>query len=160
MDDSSVKPGAAPRRGYDGPPMRVSGESGGAEPDELMADIRRSIMTKTLLVSITAHLILVGFTSFGLYAKWAKWGVAMPNTINKLIDKEKRDAQEAQLLKEREDRAARYAKEAADKTERDSPSGLNAEHAPDPRKAALEALESQIDTVRPAASDVDIDFDL
>jgi hypothetical protein len=79
--------------------MRLDGDLEAADPDPLMQEIRQSRMPRTILISLVAHILLVGLTSFGLFADWARYGIMMPAAIQaekKALDEaeQKRKAQE------------------------------------------------------------------
>ena len=156
QDASAIVKTPLRSKGYDGPPMRISGDLAVKEPDELMSDIRKSIMAKTLIVAIIAHTIVVGLTSFGLYAKWSRYGIAMPNTINKIIENEKREAEQERVRAERAQREERQRQEAAERLEQNPPPPQN--QAPDPRQAAVDKLENEKLDDRPGSSTLDLDF--
>lgn len=77
------------------------------DPDMLLAKPASIKLGKGLLISLVVHLILIAFTSIGLYKAWAKWGISSdkgfhtPNVI-KALEKEERKAAEAEALKKAE----------------------------------------------------------
>ena len=63
------------------------------KPDMLLTDIERSIFAKALVISIIAHVALLGGTSFSLFADWGKYGVHSPSYINAQKSKENKEAE-------------------------------------------------------------------
>ena len=61
--------------------MHLDGDREVADPDTLMDEVKQSRMTRTILVSLVAHLLIVGLTSFGLFADWSEYGFIMPIEI-------------------------------------------------------------------------------
>jgi hypothetical protein len=92
--------------------MRLDGDMAEADPEALMQEVRQSRMTRTILISLAAHILLVGLTSFGLFADWARYGIMMPYQIK--AEKTAR-AEAEQKLKAKEDADK---KEAAAKAEK------------------------------------------
>jgi DNA-directed RNA polymerase subunit RPC12/RpoP len=90
------------------------------DPEELMGEINTSIITKGVVVSLLIHLIVVGLTSFGLYADWAEYGFMLPVEIKaekkRIADEERKEKLAAARKKKEEERkAAIAAKEEAAK---------------------------------------------
>jgi len=81
------------------------------KPEELVAEIERSILGKALLVSILAHAVLLVGTSSQLFADWTKYGVHSPSYINGVKTQERKDAETA----ERKAAAEKKTKEEAAK---------------------------------------------
>ena len=166
MDDQKKNLSPAPSRagGYDGPPMRITQDIAIMEPDAVMSEIRRSIMTKAVLISLVAHIILIGLTSWGLYAKWADHGFMGMRELNRAIEaklEEKKKAAKAEnderLRQEAKKRADQYRLEAAEKKEKENPSGLNAndEKKVDRQQKARDELDGDISLDRPNSSNID-----
>ena len=71
------------------------------DPDTLLAKPASIKLGKGLLISLVVHLILIAFTSIGLYKAWAKWGISSdkgfhtPNVIKALEKEERKVADEA-----------------------------------------------------------------
>ena len=71
------------------------------DPDMLLAKPASIKLGKGLLISLVVHLILIAFTSIGLYKAWAKWGISSdkgfhtPNVIKALEKEERKAADEA-----------------------------------------------------------------
>jgi hypothetical protein len=59
MNDNTTKPASA--------------TMGHRDPDELLVEVRRSIMGFAVVVSTIIHLVVIGFTSFGLYRDWGEY---------------------------------------------------------------------------------------
>jgi len=102
MTDNTTKPTSAP--------------AGGREPDELLAEVRRSILGFALLLSAAIHLVLIGGTSFGLYRDWGKYGLSSPemgfhtpSKMNLIKNRLQREADDAARKKAAEERAAAAA---------------------------------------------------
>ncbi len=85
--------------------MRLGGDMAEADPAALMQEVRQSRMTRTILISLVAHILLVGLTSFGLFADWSRYGIMMPAAIQ--AEKKARDEAEQK----------RKAQEEADKND-------------------------------------------
>ena len=62
------------------------------DPDTLLKKVDKKGMSGDLFISIVLHALVIGLTSFGLYASWMKWGVHSPSQIKVL---EKAAAKEA-----------------------------------------------------------------
>ena len=106
MTDNTTKPTSAP--------------VGGREPDDLLAEVRRSILGLALLISAAIHLVLIGGTSFGLYRDWGKYGLSSPemgfhtpSKMNLIKNRLQREADEAARKAAAEKRAAEAAAAAA-----------------------------------------------
>ncbi|NLF86670.1 MAG: hypothetical protein GX571_11265 [Lentisphaerae bacterium] len=102
MTDNTTKPTSAP--------------AGGREPDELLAEVRRSILGFALLLSAAIHLVLIGGTSFGLYRDWGKYGLSSPemgfhtpSKMNLIKNRLQREADDAARKLAAEERAAAAA---------------------------------------------------
>jgi len=77
------------------------------DPDTLLKKMDKKSMKSDMFVSIVLHLLVIGLTSFGLYASWAKWGVHSPSKI-KMLEKAaaKQAAKEAAEKKAQEEAKA------------------------------------------------------
>ena len=64
------------------------------KPDELIANIDRSIFAKALVISIIAHAALMGATSVSLFQDWMRYGFHSPSYINAEKTRERREAEE------------------------------------------------------------------
>ena len=64
------------------------------KPDELVAQIDRSIFAKALVISIVAHAALMGATSVSLFQDWMRYGFHSPSYINAEKTRERREAEE------------------------------------------------------------------
>ncbi|MBR2487533.1 MAG: hypothetical protein IKB52_00240 [Kiritimatiellae bacterium] len=110
------------------------------KPDMLLTDIERSIFAKALVISIIAHVALLGGTSFSLFADWGKYGVHSPSYINAQKSKENKEAEAERRKAAAEEKAAEEAKKAeAEKTA--APAATNAANAATPATAATPAAE-------------------
>lgn len=83
------------------------------KPDMLLTEIERSIFVKALVISIIAHIVLLGGTSFSLFADWGKYGVHSPSYINAQKTKENKEAEAARRKAAAEAKAAEEAAKAA-----------------------------------------------
>jgi hypothetical protein len=115
------------------------------DPDTLLAPAGRSIIGRTVLVSVVCHAAIIGLTSFALFADWGEYGVHTPNTIKRL----KREQAEEARRREREAADAkaareRVAAEAAGTPDRDgSATDKPPAEAPKPKEVdPLNPLES------------------
>lgn len=117
------------------------------DPDQLLASTGASYLTPALTISIIAHIVLIGLTSFGLYADWGEYGVKCdehsfhtPSIVNLHRTQAQKAAEEAarkaKLEKEADERAKKdaAAAEAAEK----KASGASAGQAKEPAAAAKE----------------------
>ena len=102
MTDNTTKPTPAP--------------AGGSEPDDLLVEVRRSILGFALLLSAAIHLVLIGGTSFGLYRDWGKYGLSSPemgfhtpSKMNLIKNRLQREADDAARKLAAEERAAAAA---------------------------------------------------
>ncbi|MBR5457924.1 MAG: hypothetical protein IKV56_04075 [Kiritimatiellae bacterium] len=95
------------------------------DPDMFLAKPASIKLGKGLLISLVVHLILIAFTSIGLYKAWAKWGISSdkgfhtPNVI-KALEKEERKAAEAEAQKKAE-AEAKKPEVASEKKEASTP---------------------------------------
>ncbi len=64
------------------------------KPDELIANIDRSIFAKALVMSVIAHAALMGATSVSLFQDWMRYGFHSPSYINAEKTRERREAEE------------------------------------------------------------------
>ena len=92
----------------------------GREPDDLLVEVRRSILGLALLISSAIHFVLIGGTSFGLYRDWGKYGLSSPemgfhtpSKMNLIKNRLQREADEAARKAAAEKRAAEAAAAAA-----------------------------------------------
>lgn len=76
-------------------------------PDDLLKNINKSILTKGIIIALIAHAIIVFGTSFGLYKDWGTYGIKAPSTIKNLKKQE-------QVEKAKAEREAAIARKAAD----------------------------------------------
>ena len=119
------------------------------KPDMLLTDIERSIFAKALVISIIAHVALLGGTSFSLFADWGKYGVHSPSYINAQKSKENKEAEAERRKAAAEEKAAEEAKKAeaekaaapAKDAKAAAPAATNAANAATPATAATPAAE-------------------
>ncbi len=78
-------------------------------PDDLLKNINKSILTKGIIVALIVHAAIVFGTSFGLYRDWAEYGVKKPSTIKQEKKQKQVEAEKAR----REEEIKRKAEEAA-----------------------------------------------
>ena len=124
------------------------------KPDMLLTDIERSIFAKALVISIIAHAVLLGGTSFSLFADWGKYGVHSPSYINAQKSKENKEAEAARRKAAAEEKAAEEAKKAeseksaaaAKDAKAAAPAATNAANAAKPATAATPAAEDGKET--------------
>lgn len=107
------------------------------KPDMLLTDIERSIFAKALVISIIAHVALLGGTSFSLFADWGKYGVHSPSYINAQKSKENKEAEAERRKAAAEEKAAEEAKKA----EAEKAAAPAAANAATPATAATTAAE-------------------
>lgn len=107
------------------------------KPDMLLTDIERSIFAKALVISIIAHVALLGGTSFSLFADWGKYGVHSPSYINAQKSKENKEAEAERRKAAAEEKAAEEAKKA----EAEKAAAPAATNAATPATAATTAAE-------------------
>jgi len=149
------------------PPIKVTGEQETRSPDELMAAINQSIITKGMVISAVIHLLVIALTSFSLYADWAKYGLMLPYEIKAekkaLATAARKEQMAAERKKKEEKRLATIAaKEAAEKPSK-GPADQTAENgestATDTRSEYQKDVE-QVLTDKPQAPSRDLDTDL
>lgn len=85
------------------------------KPDELVVEIERSIFGKALLISVIAHIVLMGATSVDLFRDWGRYGVHSPSYINAQKSRERKDAEDLARKQAALDKAKKEAEEAAAK---------------------------------------------
>ena len=112
------------------------------KPDMLLTDIERSIFAKALVISIIAHAVLLGGTSFSLFADWGKYGVHSPSYINAQKSKENKEAEAEEKAAEEAKKAESEKSAAAAKDAKAAaPAATNAANAAKPATAATPAAE-------------------
>ena len=107
-------------------------------PDSLLKDINKSILTKGIVIALVAHAIIIFGTSFSLYRDWAKYGVKTPSAIKAQKKEEKVAADKAK----REEEIKRKAEESAALASNAAPAQASAPakaNAPAGSKAAADA---------------------
>lgn len=114
-------------------------------PDSLLKDINKSILTKGIVIALVAHAIIVFGTSFSLYRDWAKYGVKTPSAIKAQKKEEKIAADKAK----REEEIKRKAEESAALASNAAPAQASAPAKAD-APAGSKAAEAKADgTVKP-----------
>jgi len=83
-------------------------------PEDLLADINRSVFGRALAMSVVAHVALLGATSVSLFRDWAEYGVHSPSYINAERTKARREAEETRRREEAEKKAALEASKASE----------------------------------------------
>lgn len=109
------------------------------DPDELLTGVTRKGLGGSLALSFVAHVLLIGLTSFGIYAAWAKWGVHTPNEIKQLEKAAAKEAAEAAKAAAQTNAVARAegaSPAAAESAKASAPEQKPAEKAPAAAKAA------------------------
>ncbi len=137
-------------------------------PEDLMAEINQSIITKGMVISITIHLLVVGLTSFGLYADWVKYGFMLPYEIRvakkQIADEARKEMLSAERQKKDADRLASAASEKRASAALKSEQGASADAATstadtDTRSEYQKKVEA-VSRDRPDAPVQDLDADL
>ena len=82
------------------------------KPDELIANIDRSIFAKALVMSVIAHADLMGATSVSLFQDWMRYGFHSPSYINAEKTRERREAEETRRREATAEKAKSEAAEA------------------------------------------------
>ena len=82
------------------------------KPDELIANIDRSIFAKALVMSVIAHAALMGATSVSLFQDWMRYGFHSPSYINAEKTRERREAEETRRREATAEKAKSEAAEA------------------------------------------------
>ena len=114
-------------------------------PDSLLKDINKSILTKGIVIALVAHAVIVFGTSFSLYRDWAKYGVKTPSAIKAQKKEEKVAADKAK----REEEIKRKAEESAALASNAAPAQASAPAKAD-APAGSKAAEAKTDgTVKP-----------
>ena len=114
-------------------------------PDSLLKDINKSILTKGIVIALVAHAVIVFGTSFSLYRDWAKYGVKTPSAIKAQKKEEKVAADKAK----REEEIKRKAEESAALASNAAPAQASAPAKTD-APAGSKAAEAKADgTVKP-----------
>ena len=114
-------------------------------PDSLLKDINKSILTKGIVIALVAHAIIIFGTSFSLYRDWAKYGVKTPSAIKAQKKEEKVAADKAK----REEEIKRKAEESAALASNAAPAQASAPAKAD-APAGSKAAEAKADgTVKP-----------
>ena len=98
------------------------------DPDDLLRQKRGSIIVMALVLSVAAHVALIGLTSFPLFADWKTYGVHMPARLDELKEEE---AEKKRLAEQQAKLLAK--KEEAAREEASKPGETNPEPTPDPK---------------------------
>ncbi len=134
-------------------------------PDSLLKDINKSILTKGIVIALVAHAIVVFGTSFSLYRDWATYGVKTPSAIKA----QKKEEQIAADKAKREEEIRRKAEESAALASNAAPAKATAEtktEAAQSKSADAKATEAsgnvkkppEIEPMKPGSTD-DISLD-
>ncbi len=121
-------------------------------PDSLLKDINKSILTKGIVIAVVAHAIIIFGTSFSLYRDWAKYGVKSPSAIKTQKKEEKVAADKAK----REEEIRRKAEESAALASNAAPAQASAQTktaAPADAKADGTVKLPEIQPLKPASTD-------
>jgi len=121
---------------------------GPIHPDELMADISRSSLAKTLPISLGAHLAVILLTSIPFLLLCAQYGTMDPFTIQAAIQQEQTPPQ---------DTTAGPSKPDTEPAAEASPSAAT---RPQPDKSAIEQEVEATDSTRPTEPDIDLEAEL
>jgi hypothetical protein len=113
-------------------------------PDSLLKDINKSILTKGIIIALVAHAIIIFGTSFSLYRDWAKYGVKSPSSIKA----QKKDEKVAADKAKREEEIKRKAEEAAALASNAAPAQASAPAKAD-APAGSKAAEAKDGNVKP-----------
>ena len=123
-------------------------------PDSLLKDINKSILTKGIVIALVAHAIIIFGTSFSLYRDWVAYRdkepvgfIKKPSTIKTIKKEEKVAADKAK----REEEIKRKAEESAALASNAAPAQASAQaktDAPADAKAA-DAKADASGTVKP-----------
>ena len=119
-------------------------------PDSLLKDINKSILTKGLIIALVAHAIIVFGTSFSLYRDWAKYGVKSPSAIKAQKKEEKVAAEKAK----REEEIKRKAEESAALASNAVPAQAKVRASTDAKAEATSTVKPpEIQPLKPASTD-------
>ena len=114
-------------------------------PDSLLKDINKSILTKGIVIALVAHAVIVSGTSCSLYRDWAKYGGKTPSATKAQKKEEKVAADKAK----REEEIKRKAEESAALASNAAPAQASAPAKAD-APAGSKAAEAKADgTVKP-----------
>ena len=106
------------------------------DPDTLLKKVDKKGMSGDLVLSIVLHALVIGLTSFGLYASWAKWGVHSPSQIKVLEKAAAKEAAKAAAEAKAKADAEAAATNSVEKAESKKPA------APAEKKPAAEKKDS------------------
>ena len=106
------------------------------DPDTLLKKVDKKGMSGDLVLSIVLHALVIGLTSFGLYASWMKWGVHSPTQIKVLEKAAAKEAAKAAAEAKAKADAEAAATNAVEKAESKKPA------APAEKKPAAEKKDS------------------
>ncbi len=106
------------------------------DPDTLLKKVDKKGMSGDLVLSIVLHALVIGLTSFGLYASWMKWGVHSPSQIKVLEKAAAKEAAKAAAEAKAKADAEAAATNSVEKAESKKPA------APAEKKPAAEKKDS------------------
>ncbi len=133
--------------------MQVVGELKIRDPDELMATVNTSVITRTFILSAILHVVLIGATSFGLYSDWSRFGIMMPAAIRG--KKQEIAAEERQkALQEERDRREAERRAEAEKAAAAAPKPAAAAASSTGETSEYQKKLEEVRTDRPAASNL------
>ena len=134
--------------------LQMAADSGGVHPDELMGDVSKSTLSKTLPVSLAAHLIVISLTSIGFVYQCVKYGSFYPRAAQRRIDEEKQTAEENRKRDE-------YIKKLAEKEKDRKAIAATAATQPATGRERMEKkLSETIVPTQPVKPTINIDEDL
>jgi len=90
------------------------------QPEKLLRAADAPSLGRAVLVSVVAHLLVLGLTSFPLYRDWATYGIRTPAALREL---KKAERLEADKLKRETELKARQEKEQAEAKARETDAG-------------------------------------
>jgi len=122
----------------------------GIHPDELMADISRSSLSKTLPISLGTHLAVILLTSIPFLVLCVRYGTMDPFTIQAAMQQEQPDGRDtsAEPLKQADEPAGETAPSAAPQPEAQ------------PDKSAIEREVEKTDSSRPTEPSISLEDEL
>lgn len=134
----------------------VTGERDIKTPLQIMSPVSRSHLARSLLLSFVAHVLLIGLTSFGLYADWMRFGMRMPQELKRL----KKQAAIAELDAQREAERSQAAEPPVRNDGTTQESGPST--SPSSRPAVPDVVRdaNAVNTDRPKSSSLKLDEEL
>lgn len=130
---------------------------GTSHPDDLMENVSKSTMSKTLPIALAAHFILVALTSIGFLIKCNEYNSFYPDEAKAQIAQAAEDAKDAADREKYLKNLAEKEKGKKTKTKTDKTGTGGTEGATG--KSRIEQELSEVITTRPAAT-IDLGDDL